>query len=189
MRGSSAKASFRRARLPPLDGSLILRPMTHPSLPRTAFRSPLKRACRRLAVLSLSGFLLLPAVRAGEPADRQCGRLLAAEPRTDKSQYNLFNPTPDDLLRDFQQQPPGPDHRPALGRCRTLLPGNRHGVLAGPRGDAHGYLELLPIHSRSRRVDQRHRVGADLERHRQHPHPKLGSGNARSDSTITGAPT
>ena len=28
------------------------------------------------------------------------------KPRTDKSQYNLFNPTPDDLLREFSSSRP-----------------------------------------------------------------------------------
>lgn len=70
-------------------------PRPHPSL----------RWLCRLAALSLGGLLLLPNGRAGEPtADNADGS--SAQLRTDKSQYNLFDPTPNDLLREFSSSRP-----------------------------------------------------------------------------------
>lgn len=60
---------------------------------------------RCLAAFCLSGLLMLASARAGEPIpDNADGT--SAELRTDKSQYNLFHPTPDDLLRDFSSSRP-----------------------------------------------------------------------------------
>lgn len=77
----------------------------HP-LPRSPiFFHPSARFSRALAAFSLGSLLLLTSARAGEPApDNADGT--SAELRTDKSQYNLFHPTPDDLLRDFSSSRP-----------------------------------------------------------------------------------
>ena len=86
------------------------------------FRSPgsLRRPWAALAACTL--LVLTPAVQAqsltgdglNEPAtsDAQDGKAgpaapaASGKPRTDKSQYNLFRPTPNDLLREFSSSRP-----------------------------------------------------------------------------------
>lgn len=58
------------------------------------------------AALLIGGLLLLPAVRAGELAGGDLSADASAKSRADKSQYNLFNPTPDNLLREFSSSRP-----------------------------------------------------------------------------------
>lgn len=69
--------------------------------------------CRRpLAVAAVLGLLALGSLaRAGTLAggdldDKSTPAATSSKPRTDKSQYNLFNPTPVDLLRDFSSSRP-----------------------------------------------------------------------------------
>ncbi len=70
------------------------------------FPHPSARAPRPLAMLALGCLLSLSPVRAGEPTADNADGSSAAEPRADKSQYNLFHPTPDDLLRPFSSSRP-----------------------------------------------------------------------------------
>ena len=62
-----------------------------------------------MAAFVLGGLLSLPSVRADDFVDGTgAGKDAPANerPRTDKSQYNLFNPTPVDLMRDFSSSRP-----------------------------------------------------------------------------------
>ncbi len=60
-------------------------------------------ALRAPGALAAACAAMLGLARAGEPAD---GAAAAKPPRADKSQYNLFHPTPDDLLREFSSSRP-----------------------------------------------------------------------------------
>ncbi len=74
--------------------------------PPTAFRRAFASWSLRLAVYTAGAVLLLHSAEAGstDSADNADGS--SAELRTDKNQYNLFNPTPKDLLRDFSSSRP-----------------------------------------------------------------------------------
>ena len=154
---------------------------------KTAFHSPLKRVCRGLAVLSLGGFLLLPSVRAGEPATDNADGSSAAEPRTDKNQYNLFNPTPDDLLRPFASSRPdqttGP-HSVDAGHY-YLETGTAYSLgLGATRTDTWDYLQSTHFRAGLTNDIELELVWGGIDNTRTQ---KLGSGNVRADSTITGS--
>lgn len=69
-------------------------------------RRPFARWLRGLAACAAGGLLLLHGVRAGDTDSADNADGSSAQLRTDKSQYNLFNPTPDDLLRGFRSARP-----------------------------------------------------------------------------------
>ncbi len=72
--------------------------------------SPVSRRCRHVyAVAAFALFVCSPLARAGEIAGGDLDAKDAAHSpssKPDKSQYNLFNPTPDNLLRDFSSSRP-----------------------------------------------------------------------------------
>ena len=77
--------------------------MSTPFVRRLRFPDPLGVATAVAAGLSFP-FLWSPhAARAGQGDD---GGTASAPPRPDKSQYHLFNPTPDGLLREFKTARP-----------------------------------------------------------------------------------
>ena len=160
--------------------------MTLPSR-KIAFSSPLKRVCRGLAVLSLAGFLLLPSIRAGEPAIDNADGSSAAEPRTDKNQYNLFNPTPDDLLRPFSSSRPdqttGP-HSVDAGHY-YLETGTAYSLgLGATRTDTWNYFQSTHVRAGLTNNIELELIWSGIDNTRTQT---LGSGHTRSDSTITGA--
>jgi hypothetical protein len=75
--------------------------------PQPLSRARLRRAaaCAALGLLSLSP--LAQAGDGGEPGDAAAlDQKPASTTTVDKSQYNLFNPTPDNLLREFESSRP-----------------------------------------------------------------------------------
>ena len=71
-------------------------------MPCPAFRVPLLPVLVLCVGLSAS----IPLRADGGPDDKGAPANAQSRPRTDKSQYNLFNPTPDDLLREFSSSRP-----------------------------------------------------------------------------------
>jgi hypothetical protein len=64
---------------------------------------------RRAACFALGLLSLLTIARAGDGGDPGDAAALSQQPvasAADKSQYNLFNPTPDNLLREFESSRP-----------------------------------------------------------------------------------
>ena len=139
--------------------------------------------------LALFFVTLVCSVRAGEPAADNADGSSAAEPRTDKNQYSLFNPTPDDLLRPFASSRPdqttGP-HSVDAGHY-YLETGTAFSLgLGATRTDTWDYFQSTHFRAGLTNDIELELVWGGIDNTRTQ---KLGSGNTRSDSTITGSNT
>ncbi len=148
---------------------------------------PLLRLIRSVAALCLGGLLALSAARAGEPSADNADGSSAAQPRPDKNQYNLFHPTPDNLLREFSSSRPdqttGP-HSVDAGHY-YLETGLAYSLdLGATRTDTWNYFQST--HFRAGLLDnvELELIWSGLDETRTRA---LGSGHTRSDSDITGS--
>ena len=148
------------------------------------FRPSLRRI---VCALVLACLALLPSARAGEPVADNADGSSAAEPPTDKNQNNLCNPTPDDLLRPFASSRPdqttGP-HSVDAGHY-YLETGTAYSLgLGATRTDTWDYFQSTHFRAGLTNDVELELIWGGLDNTRTQ---KLGSGNTRSDSTITGS--
>ena len=151
--------------------------------PRRAF----SRWSRRLAAFSAGGLLLLGSARAGDTDSADNADGTSAELRADKNQYNLFNPTPDDLLRPFSSSRPdqttGP-HSVDAGHY-YLETGLAYSLGLGMnRTDTWNYFQSTHVRLGLLNNVELELIWSGIDETRTRP---LGSGGKRSDSDITGA--
>ena len=147
---------------------------------------PFSRLIRPMAALCAGGLLALPSVRAGEPAaDNADGS--SAQLRTDKSQYTLFPPTPDNLLREFSSSRPdqttGP-HSVDAGHY-YLETGLAYSLgLGATRTNTWNYFQSTHVRAGLLNNVELELIWSGLDETRTRA---LGGGHTRSDSDITGS--
>ena len=144
-------------------------------------------ALRFVCTLALACAALLPSAHAGDVTADNADGSSAAEPRTDKNQYNLFNPTPDDLLRPFASSRPdqttGP-HSVDAGHY-YLETGTAFSLgLGATRTDTWDYGQSTHFRAGLTNDIELEFIWGGIDNTRTQ---KLGSGHTRSDSTITGS--
>ena len=146
------------------------------------------RWSRCLAVCAAGGLMLLPTARAGEADSADNADGSSARLRTDKNQYNLFNPTPDDLLREFSSSRPDQTtgaHSVDAGHY-YLETGLAYSLgLGTTRTDTWNYFQSTHVRLGLLNNVELEFIWSGLDETRTRD--LLSSGHGRSDSDITGA--
>lgn len=142
---------------------------------------------RSLAVFVLGGLLLLSPARAGEPPAESTNDSSSVIPRTDKSQYTLFNPTPNDLLREFSSSRPDQTtgaHSVDAGHF-YLETGVAYSLgLGATRTDTWNYFQSTHFRAGLTNDIELELIYSGIDNTRTRT---IQPGHTRSDSTITGS--
>ena len=154
--------------------------------PLTLSRRSFARWSRGLAACTVGG-LLLHSARAGDIDSMDNADGSSAELRTDKNQYNLFNPTPDDLLRAFRSARPDQTtgaHSVDAGHF-YLETGIAYSLgLGATRTDTWNYFQSTHFRAGLTNTIELELIWSGLDETRTR---EIGSSGRRGDNDITGS--